>query len=104
MATQCSVWIEFCQKGQKTSFYCKADSFSLIKRHHHLINRKILKYGWVMSQHSQRMTKKPRQTYISIHDICTFYKMRVHNKATKVKFSLCLDSLPILFVKRVQTS
>lgn len=58
MATQCSVWIEFCQKGQKTSLYCKADSFSLIKRHHHLINRKILKYGWVMSQHSQRMTKK----------------------------------------------
>lgn len=60
--------------------------FFLIKRHHHLIDRKILKYGWVMSQHSQRMTKKPRQTYRLIHDICTFYKMHVHNKATKVKF------------------
>lgn len=52
MATQCSVRIEFCQKGQETSFYCKADSVFLIKRHHHLINRKILKYWWVMSQHS----------------------------------------------------
>lgn len=31
------------------------------------------------------MTNKLRQIYRSIYDKCTFYKMRVHNKATKVK-------------------